>query len=84
MIIDLESTAENIELFDFEPSCHLKKATFLPTDSVTMATVKPEETADPESVQPAYQQVSSKLFCLFVYLFVYLFMFVVARKKCVF
>ena len=72
LIIDLESTAENIELFDFKPTCHLKKATFLPTDSVTMATVKPEETADPESVLPAYQQVSNKLFiCLFVYLLVY-------------
>ena len=71
-IIDLESTAENIQLFDFEPSCHLKKATFLPTDSVTMATVKPEETADPESVQPAYQQVSNKqnLFvCLFTFVY---------------
>ena len=71
LIIDLESTVKNIELFDFEPSCHLKKAALLPTDSVTMETVKPEETADPESVQPAYQQVSSKLFCLFVCLIVY-------------
>ena len=37
-----------------------------------METVKPEETADPESVQPAYQQVSSKqLIDLFVCLIVY-------------
>ena len=71
LIIHLESTAENIQLFDLtQPAnCQLTKATFLPSESVVMATVQPQETLDPESLHTSDQQVQLLFVCLFVCLY---------------
>ena len=67
LIIHLESTAENIQLFDLtQPAnCQLRKATFLPSESVVMATVQPQETLDPESIHTSDQQVQLLFVCLY-------------------